>query len=191
MGYFTHQHNSSRDCTTMEAQSLQGIAIGHSDDSNGMMFFCSFNKEVYTTAQYHLDESGYTANDFNLIYNSGIFNGLYSSQSKLKSKTSLPTEQYLPGTEVSFVKSDGVHICGSVIAVPLVVPLFKSSCDSRTHYTICLIGGSIKQVSLATMATIIRASAQHPTLQLSQLVLPPWIDNSKKVTFEIDGKRQL
>eukprot|EP00957_Ditylum_brightwellii_P083170 6323952-Ditylum_brightwellii.AAC.1 len=69
----------------MEAQLLQDIAVGCSDNFGGMMFFCPFNKEVYITLQYCLDESGHTTTDINIQYNGGMFIALYSSQSKSKS----------------------------------------------------------------------------------------------------------
>eukprot|EP00957_Ditylum_brightwellii_P133112 10149439-Ditylum_brightwellii.AAC.1 len=41
------------------------------------------------------------------------------------------------------------------------------------------------------MASITCNEKDPPTLHLSQLVLPQWIGDSKKVTLELDGKRHL
>eukprot|EP00957_Ditylum_brightwellii_P110245 8408714-Ditylum_brightwellii.AAC.1 len=41
------------------------------------------------------------------------------------------------------------------------------------------------------MAAITRNSKDPPAIQSSQLVLPRWIGDSKKVTFEIDGQRHI
>eukprot|EP00957_Ditylum_brightwellii_P199548 15211502-Ditylum_brightwellii.AAC.1 len=79
----------------MESQTLQGIAIGCSDSSDCMMMYCPFNKEIYNTNNYCLNESGHTATAFNLQYDGGIFIGQYSSDKK----TSSPPELYPPGTE--------------------------------------------------------------------------------------------
>eukprot|EP00957_Ditylum_brightwellii_P149408 11379133-Ditylum_brightwellii.AAC.1 len=102
----------------MEAQSLLGIVVGQSNNSDGMMFFCPFNKEVYTTSQYHLNEISHTADDINLQYDSGMLIDLYLSQSMSKSKISTPPEQYPPGTEISFIRTDSDCIQCSVIVVP-------------------------------------------------------------------------
>eukprot|EP00957_Ditylum_brightwellii_P004549 346127-Ditylum_brightwellii.AAC.1 len=68
--------------------------------------YCPFNKEIYHTNNYRLDESGHTATAFNLQYDGGTFIGLYSSDKK----TSSPPDLYPPGTEVSFLRRDGVRI---------------------------------------------------------------------------------
>eukprot|EP00957_Ditylum_brightwellii_P156911 11942119-Ditylum_brightwellii.AAC.1 len=173
----------------MEAQSLQGITVSQSDDSNGMIFFCPFNKEVYTTSQYCLDESGHTAQDFNLHYDGGMFLSLYCSSSK--TTTPAPPEEFPPGTEVSFVQGDGVCIWGSVIAVPTSDSSSKSHSASCDSYTIWFVNGSIKHVSHSIMATITCPQTDTPPLQSSQLVLPSWIGDSQKVTLEIDGKHSM
>eukprot|EP00957_Ditylum_brightwellii_P113732 8671295-Ditylum_brightwellii.AAC.1 len=51
--------------------------------------------------------------------------------------------------------------------------------------------GNIKQVSLPTIAAITCNETEPPTIQSSQLVLPQLIEDSKKVTLELDGKQHL
>eukprot|EP00957_Ditylum_brightwellii_P003961 301664-Ditylum_brightwellii.AAC.1 len=126
----------------MESQSLQGIAVGRSLDLDCMMMFCPFNQRVYHTNNYCLDESGHTATSFNLHYDGGMFIGLYSLDKKLPSS---PPELYPPGTEVSFLQSDGVRIWGSVISVPIGDPLKKSHPSSHLSYSIRLVNGTIEQ----------------------------------------------
>eukprot|EP00957_Ditylum_brightwellii_P210933 15365571-Ditylum_brightwellii.AAC.1 len=41
------------------------------------------------------------------------------------------------------------------------------------------------------MAAILRKSPELPTIHSSQLVLPQWIGDLKKITLEIDGKHHL
>eukprot|EP00957_Ditylum_brightwellii_P050067 3795324-Ditylum_brightwellii.AAC.1 len=142
------------------------------------------------TMESHLlqDESGHTATSFNLHYNSGMFIGLYSLDKK---SSSSPPELYPSGTEVSFLRLDGVRIQGSVISVPIGDPLKKSHPSSHLSYSICLVYGKIEQVSPSTMAAITRNNKDHPTIQSSQLVLPQWIGDSKKVTSKIDSQQHI
>uniref|UniRef100_A0A7S4W830 Uncharacterized protein n=1 Tax=Ditylum brightwellii TaxID=49249 RepID=A0A7S4W830_9STRA len=102
----------------MESRSLQGIAVGRSNDSDCMMMCCPFNQKVYHTNNYKLDESGHIATSFNLCYVGGMFIGLYSSDKH----SSSPPELYPPGTVVSFLCHDRVRIWGSVIIVPVDDP---------------------------------------------------------------------
>eukprot|EP00957_Ditylum_brightwellii_P181640 13836670-Ditylum_brightwellii.AAC.1 len=171
----------------MESQSLQGIAVGRRNDSDCMLMFCPFNQRVYHTNNCRLDESGHTATAFNLQYDGGMFIGLYSSDKC----TSSPPELYTPGTDVSFLRPDGVHIRGSMISVPIGDPSNKSPTSSQLSYSICLVDGNIKQVSPFTMAVITRKNIDTSPIQSLQLVLPQWIGNSKKVTLDVDGKCHL
>eukprot|EP00957_Ditylum_brightwellii_P137313 10468008-Ditylum_brightwellii.AAC.1 len=111
----------------MESQSLQGIAVGRSNNSGCMMMFCPFNQQVYHTNNYKLDESGHTAAAFNLQYDGGMFIRLYSSDKR----TSSPPELYPPDTDVFFLQPDDVHIRGSVISVLIGDPLNKSPISSQ------------------------------------------------------------
>eukprot|EP00957_Ditylum_brightwellii_P011234 850155-Ditylum_brightwellii.AAC.1 len=65
-GYFMHTCDNKCNRTTMEAQSLQGISVGKSNDSDGMMFYCPFNQQVYTTPYYTLEKNRHTATAFHL-----------------------------------------------------------------------------------------------------------------------------
>eukprot|EP00957_Ditylum_brightwellii_P002337 179521-Ditylum_brightwellii.AAC.2 len=149
--------------------------------------FCPFNQRIYHTNNYRLDKSGHTATSLNLKYNGGMFIGLYSADKH----SSSPPEVYPPGTDVSFCRSDGVQIRGSVIGIPIEEPSTKSPSTSNQHYTICLVDGNIEQVSPPTMAAITRNKTEPPTIQSSQLVLPQWIRDEKKVALELDGKRHF
>mmetsp|Transcript_14188 Transcript_14188/g.20773 ORF Transcript_14188/g.20773 Transcript_14188/m.20773 type:complete len:182 (-) Transcript_14188:926-1471(-) len=172
----------------MESQLLQGIAVGRSNISDCMMMFCPFNQRVYHANKYRLDGSGHAATSFNLHYDGGMFIRLYSSDRK---SSSSPPELYPPDTEVSFLRTDGVHIRGSVISVPIGDPLQKSHPSTHLSYSIRLVNGDIEQVSPSTMAAITCNSKDPPAIQSSQLVLPQWIGDLKKVTFEIDGQRHI
>eukprot|EP00957_Ditylum_brightwellii_P026626 2013085-Ditylum_brightwellii.AAC.1 len=97
----------------MEVHTMQGIAVGLSSDSDGMEFYCPHTQLVYASATYRLDEAGHTASVFNLKYDRSLFVGLYSSRFNASQAPDI-TEEFPPGTEVSFVRPDGVHIRGCV-----------------------------------------------------------------------------
>eukprot|EP00957_Ditylum_brightwellii_P178912 13627990-Ditylum_brightwellii.AAC.1 len=56
----------------MESQSLQGIAVRHSDNSDCMMVFCPFDQKFYHTNNYRVNESDHTSTSFNFVYDGGI-----------------------------------------------------------------------------------------------------------------------
>eukprot|EP00957_Ditylum_brightwellii_P138254 10538411-Ditylum_brightwellii.AAC.1 len=68
----------------MEARTMQKIAVGSSDQSDGLMFYYPHTQQVYTISSYHLDKSG----------NRGIFLGLYSSASSTLSTADPVPEPY-------------------------------------------------------------------------------------------------
>jgi hypothetical protein len=99
---------------------MQGIALGRCRKSDGMIFYCPHNKQLYTSTDYKLDEGRITPITFNLHYNGGIFVGLYNHPS---SKTT--TEPYPEGTSVSFPSTSPTDpnttmtMRGTVISVPI------------------------------------------------------------------------
>ena len=106
--YFKHDSDGSRDRDGVEAQSLQGIAIGRSYKSDGLLVYSPFTKQFYVTGSYKLDEGRSTANMFNLKCDGGIFIGLYDN-----GEAAQGTEPFPQGTGVTW---KGVP--GTVISVP-------------------------------------------------------------------------
>lgn len=51
---------------------MQGIALGHCRKSDGMIFYCPHNKQVYTSLDYKLDEGRHTPNTFNMMVVSSL-----------------------------------------------------------------------------------------------------------------------
>eukprot|EP00957_Ditylum_brightwellii_P202717 15331488-Ditylum_brightwellii.AAC.2 len=86
-----------------------------------------------------------------------------------------------------FLQSDRVSIWGSIILVSVVETLSKSLPTQSSSCTIQLVDGATKQVSNFNMASITRTLDPPPTLQPSQLVLPDWIGNTKKISMVVDG----
>eukprot|EP00957_Ditylum_brightwellii_P080923 6155946-Ditylum_brightwellii.AAC.1 len=149
-GYFVHTQDGGRERTTMEAQSMQCITVGWSNNSNAMEFYCPFNKQIYTTVSYHLDKSRHMAT-------------------------------YPPGTEVTFVQRDGVHIWGSIISVPIKCSLSAPASSPSLCYTICLVNGTIKKVSLSAMPTIMHTPDDHPPSQTSIFSFPLGLEMIRKL----------
>ena len=79
IGFFRHVTDSDRSRTQFEAQTITGIAVGRSPDSNAMEFYNPTTNSFYVSADYKLDPSQSTAVTFpQLKYDWGITLGLYS-----------------------------------------------------------------------------------------------------------------
>ena len=118
-GYFKHPRDGTRDRDGIaEAQSMSGIVIGRCRKSDGLLFYCPHTKHIYSSGDYKLDEGRNTPNTFNLLYEGGIFVGLYDSN-----KNTSQVEPYPEGTSVLWpIKGDGdttVNMRGTVISVPV------------------------------------------------------------------------
>jgi hypothetical protein len=162
VGFFRHLRDGPHHRSGIsDSKTMQGIALGRCRKSDGMMFICPHNKQIYTSSDYKLDEGRSTPNTFNLRYDGGIFVGLYNHQS-----TNGSIEPYPEGTPVSFPRkcphnpTETILMRGIVISVPLLpsssqLPL----CDtSSPPYTIRLVDGSTHQVSPDFLASIISES---------------------------------
>ena len=106
--HFKHDSDGSHDCDGVEAQSLQGIAIGRSYKSDGLLVCSPFTKQFHVTGSYKLDEGQSTANMFNLKCDGGIFIGPCDN-----GEAAQGTEPFPQGTGVTW---KGVP--GTVISVP-------------------------------------------------------------------------
>lgn len=157
-GYFRHSRDGSYHCSGIsDSHSMQGIALGWCQKSDGMIVYSPHTKEVYVSSDYKLDEERHTLTAFNLHYDGGIFLGLYNHNSF----TSF--EPYPEGTAVSFTLPSSPHsttpitMCGTVISVP--IPQATSNLPASDHtaspYVIRLVDGSIHQVSPDAMEHIV------------------------------------
>ncbi len=120
-GFFRHQRDGSQHCSGIsDSKTMQGITLGSCWKSDGMLFYCPHNKQIYTSSDYKLDEGKNTPNTFNLHYDGGIFIGLYNNQSPNNSIKPFPE-----GTSVSYPTkcphnpSNTILMRGTVISVPL------------------------------------------------------------------------
>ncbi len=186
-GFFRHLRDGSQHRSGItDSKSMQGIALGRCRKSDGMIFYCPHNKQIYTSSDYKLDEGRHTPNTFNLKYDGGIFVGLYNHSSPNNS-----IEPFPEGTSVSFpVKSphdntSTIRMRGTVISVPISssnaqLPLTD---DDAPPYVIRLVDGSVHKVSPEFLMSIV---TDHIS-ESPKICFPSWLGNSQKVMFLHDG----
>jgi hypothetical protein len=187
VGFFRHLRDGSQHRSGIsDSTSMQGIALGRCRKSDGMIFFCPHNKQIYTSSDYKLDEGRNTPNTFNLHYDGGIFVGLYNNQSPNNS-----IEPYPEGTSVSFPvpcptnPKDTIIMRGIVISVPLnnnasqlpVNDATSPPCIVRT------VDGLTHRVSPDYLASIVNG----PTNASNKISFPSWLGHSQKVMYLHEG----
>jgi hypothetical protein len=186
-GFFHHlrdgpQHRSG----ISESKTMQGVAFDRCRKSDGMLFYCPLNKQIYTSSDYKLDEGRSTPNTFNLQYDGGILIGLYNPQGPNNS-----IEPFPEGTSVSYpVKcphnpSQTITMRGTVISVPLSPSPSQLPANDTTSspYIIQLIDGSIHQVSPEYLESI----TSERSSSANKIKFPSWLGNSQKVMYLHDG----
>jgi len=145
---FHHTHDSIHARDHFEAKMIQGIVIGHCCQSDGLLFYSPHMQQIYHSSDYKLDEGHSMPNTFNLLYDGGIFVGLYDN-----GPPSLGTEPYPEGTTIVWPlhqNDNTIKMHGTVISVPLLSTLMQlpSSSADEPPYTIQLIDGSTIHASL-------------------------------------------
>ena len=160
---------------------MQGIAIGWSQISDGLICYCPHSKKTYTAKDYTMDEGRSTANAFNLKYDGGIFVGLYDN-----GPASLGTELFPEGTRVIVNGSPG-----RVVSVPRPAASrnIPDTHDSSTYVIQC--GSDVIRVSAPDMNDIIAPttdSRDGKDTAPPPLLVPSWIANDEKVMVRFNGK---
>jgi len=182
VGYFLHESDGvrARDGIS-ESKTMQGIAIGRSRLSDGMLFYSPITRKIYTSSDYKLDEGRSTPNLFNLHFDGGIFVGLYDHGNRTT------VEPFPEGTPVLWpttLHGKSVKMRGSVTSVPLPVDeTLPDNADLESPYTIMLIDGSFHQVSPRRMDDIVDLRCVSPTT----FSIPSWLGSNQKVMFLKDG----
>ena len=111
--YFKKDRDGSRDRDGVESKSMQGIALGRSEKTNGYIAYCPHTKQFYDTVDFKLDEGRDTATAFGLKYDGGLFFGLYDGPCIPQG-----TEPYPEGTPVVYKADNGTHTRGYVTSTP-------------------------------------------------------------------------
>ena len=88
-GYFYHSVSGRKLHHGLEAMALAGIAVGRDSSSNAMLFYNPAIKQLYSSADYVLDESNDTGNPWQLTYDGGLFLGLHRHGRHPASSTAL------------------------------------------------------------------------------------------------------
>jgi hypothetical protein len=68
-GYFHRTGDINRECLQFEPQTQPGIAIGHSELANGIMFWNPVTNRISVSADYQLDPLGHLPSPFNIKFN--------------------------------------------------------------------------------------------------------------------------
>jgi hypothetical protein len=185
-GFFRHPKDGTRTRSGIaEAQTLQGIAIGRCRQSDGLLFYCPHTREIYSSADYKLDEGLSTPNLFNLRYDGGIFVGLYNAKDKTQGH-----EPYPQGTPVVYgttLHGKKVKMRGSVISVPIpsADQGIPETANSASPYKIRLVDGTIIAVPPCTMDLIVDFSSSSTT---NTYAIPKWLQENQRVMFLRDGE---
>jgi hypothetical protein len=170
-----------------KSKSMQGIALGRCRKSDGMIFYCPHNKQLYTSSDYKLDEGRSTPTTFKLRYDGGIFVGLCNNNSPTTS-----TESYPEGMPVPFpirsppLGSSPVYMRGTVISVPIqaLTTQLPFSDNDAPPYVVHLVDGTIHSVSPDFLSSII----SNPLPTSPKFNFPTWLGNTQKVMYLHNGE---
>jgi transposase InsO family protein len=197
IGYFPHHMESNETKSKMQAQTMDGIAVGRDELSNTILFYNPVNKQYYRPPIYKLDEGRLPISTFpkSIRFDGGLTCGL------LRHKTDPTPEPFPPGTRVSITQSDKI-IKGTISNVPL--PFFSTantaSLDSdestdgqSTTYVVQLDDGKTIECDFSTLAPQITSSSL-PSDHISSATsadpfdsLPYILKRNSKITLDHQG----
>lgn len=166
--------SNGQQITNFACQTHPGIALGHSNYSNAMLFYDPMTKMFITLADYKLDSKRKLPDVYPHLKYDGVF------VSKKLSDNQTPKEPFPPGAHV-FAQVGDEFYNGVVFAVPT---------HSTPWYQVCpLVGGNVFAVDLLHLYgpddPIYPANRyqDNPT----DRPLPKWIKPNGKVTLIIES----
>jgi hypothetical protein len=197
VGYFPHYMDSNETKSKMQAQTMDGIAVGRDELSNTILFYNPINKQYYRPPIYKLDEGRLPISTFpkSIRFDGGLTCGL------LRHKTDPTPEPFPPGTRVSIHQNDKI-VKGTISNVPL--PFFstantaslegdESTDGQSTTYVIQLDDGTTIECDFSTLAPQIPSSSL-PSDQVSSSTpadpfdsMPYILKRNSKITFDHQG----
>ena len=172
--YFRHlkDGNSARD--GMESRTMQAVLLGRSEKADGFILYSPHTKEFYVSSECKIDMKACTPTTFNLVYDGGLFFGLYDSSPVVEG-----VEPYPPGTTVFRKNGTDSTISGTVTSVPLLSNA-KSIPDysfTTNFYSVKMSSGETVLLSPDDMDMIMNTKiAKSPPSKL-----PRWIYKDGKV----------
>ena len=172
--YFRHLRDGARSRDGMESRVMQSILLGRSERADGYILYSPHTKEFYVSSECKIDQRSCTPTTFNLIYDGGIFFGLYDS-----SPVAQGVEPYPPGTTVFRTAEDGSKIPGAVTSVPLPssAKCLPDSTSTSNFYSVKMKNGETILLSPDDMDIIMnyKAGTKPP------VKFPRWIHKDGKV----------
>ena len=162
IGYFRKVRDGDVQRDKYDSHSLRGIAIGKSNDSDGLVFYHPTTKTFHDTSDYKLDPTLASGPAFGLKYNGGIHFKVYNNASD-----SMKPPTYPPESVVQVTIDNQIHQA-TVIDTP----------KDNNLYTLQLSDGSIHQIEESSIQPA-PATAEEATEQ----TIPSWITTSGKATL--------
>ncbi|CAB9521703.1 Reverse transcriptase (RNA-dependent DNA polymerase) [Seminavis robusta] len=188
VGFFYRPVDGSRSRTKFEVQTFPGIALGRSDTTNGMIFWCPETKRFCTAADYYLDESQHVRCFFPELVNNGGFE-LRLCEHGLHGKAI----RHPPGSTVTFrlpgptlQSQRPLYTSGEVISVPLKRGAQLYTVKLQDDTTVCLDAAELWEPddALAGLELIDDPDSSDPT----RPIRPDWLVQHCHVRFHHEGQ---
>ena len=192
VGFFRHSSDEGESKTKMQAQTLDGIAVGRDDQTNTIIFYNPLTKQYYRPSIYKLDEVCLPITCFpkSIRFDGGLSCGL------LRNRAESVPEPFPPGTRV-VLPHKGSSVKGTISNVPLpfldtpAVSASDADADQSTTYTILLDSGVTIEKQFHELAPSLTNS---PSAELSSSPttspfdsLPAILQRNSKITIDHQG----
>jgi hypothetical protein len=173
--YFHHEKDSNTSRSKNQAHTLDGIVIGRSPTSNGILLYNPCNQHYYKPNSYKLDPYFLPSSVYpTIIYNGGLFVSLHWDDIPVISKP------YPPGTHVKDNNADtNILRSGTVMDISLDPTI-------SPHYLIQFNNGTTESVPASKMSSFIPKPSTNPSD--SSHLLPPFLYLNSKITYKHNGQ---
>ena len=189
VGFFRHDTDvpSGDARSKSQAQTLDGIAVGHDSATNTITFYNPLTRQYYRPQAFKLDESRLPITMYpkSIHYDGGLTCGL------LRHNTDPVPEPFPPGTRVT-IQQESQPVRGTIANVPITTsPIVQpSTADSEISsvYVIHLDNGTTIEMSYEDLVALDAPSAPQlspnaPTFD----GLPAFLQQDSKITLDHNG----
>ena len=160
MTYSRHLHDGTRDRDGIESRAMQSILLGRSEKADRYILYSPHTKEFYVSSECKIDQKSCSPTTFNLVYDVGLFFGLYDS-----TPVANGVEPYPPGTTVFRTNESGSKISGTVSSVPL--PAAAKSIPDSSSTT------NFYSVKMSTGETVLLSPDDRDLIMNTKIAKPP------------------
>ena len=188
MVYFYKDSDADKSRSSFQSNAMQGIAVGRSSKTNGLLVYHPGTKKYYEPDTYKFDPSRLPCNEWpnrNLRYDGGLIAGLYRD-----GHSNVP-EPYPPGMPFRIILEDG----SDTTAIVSSIPFRDASGDVVSDkYHLQCSDGSLLPKTLLELDELAASPANQAAVQRSKpdlpevASLPVWLQHGSKVTFDKDGE---